>query len=152
MWNISIFNNKAPPLSLQRVEWSPFRYCHYFYYHSQCLKTKIEFVFGGVVLADSGQVFPFTKMKALFISRKVWVEPIRNYHCFNYHRECLWTKIMFVWGCGASRQWRSISISKSKGFLYFFKGLSGAHLDITIVLSITANVWEENKVCVGVWC
>ena len=47
------FNNKAPPLSLQRVDWSLFRYCHYFYYHSQCLKTIIEFVFGGVVLADN---------------------------------------------------------------------------------------------------
>ena len=56
---------------------------------------------------------------------------------------------MFVWGCGASRQCRSISISKSKGLLYYFKGLSGAHLDITIVLTITVNVWEQNKVCVG---
>ena len=34
-----------------------------FYYHSQCLKTKIEFVFGGVVLADSPKVCPFPKMK-----------------------------------------------------------------------------------------
>jgi len=42
-----------------------------FYYHSQCLKTKIEFVFGGVVLADSWQVFPFPKMKAPCISTKV---------------------------------------------------------------------------------
>ena len=42
-----------------------------FYYHSQCLKTKIEFVFGGVVLADSWQVFPFPKMKPPCISTKV---------------------------------------------------------------------------------
>ena len=34
-----------------------------FYYQSQCLKIKIEFVFGGVVLADSPKVFPFPKMK-----------------------------------------------------------------------------------------
>ena len=34
-----------------------------FYYHSQWLKTKIEFVFGGVVLADSPKVCPFPKMK-----------------------------------------------------------------------------------------
>ena len=63
-----------------------------FYYHSQCLKTKIEFVFGGVVLADSPKVFPFLKIKPLF---------------------------------------------------YYFKGLTGAHLDITIVFTITVNVCEQ---------
>ena len=34
-----------------------------FYYYSQCLKTKIEFVFGGVVLAESPKLCPFSKMK-----------------------------------------------------------------------------------------
>ena len=37
---------KSPPLLLQRVEWSPFRHSHCFYYHSQCLRTKIKFVCG----------------------------------------------------------------------------------------------------------
>ena len=60
-----------------------------FYYHSQCLKTKIEFVFGGVVLADSPKVFPLPKMKPL---------PV------------------------------------------LLKELSCVHLEITIVLTITANV------------
>ena len=86
---MSISKNKAPPLLLQRVDWGPFRYCHYFYYHSQCLKTKIEFVFGGVVLADSPKVFPLPKMKPL---------PV------------------------------------------LLKELSCVHLEITIVLTITANV------------
>ena len=36
-----------------------------FYYHIQCLKTKIEFVFGGVVLADSPKVYPYPKMRPL---------------------------------------------------------------------------------------
>ena len=60
-----------------------------FYYQSQCLKTKIEFVFGGVVLADSPKVFPLPKMKPL---------PV------------------------------------------LLKELSCVHLEITIVLTITANV------------
>merc|ERR1711942_274631 len=80
---------KSPPLLLQRVKWSPFRHYHCFYYHSQCLRTKIKFVCGGVVLADSPKVFPFLKIKPP---------------------------------------------------LYYYKGLSGAHLDITIVFTITANV------------
>ena len=41
-----------------------------FYYDSQCLKTKIEFVFGGVVLGDSPKVCPFPKMKPSCISTK----------------------------------------------------------------------------------
>ena len=57
---------------------------------------------------------------------------------------------MFVWGCGAGRQCRSISISKNKGLVYYLKGVSGGHLDIKIVLTMKANSWEENKVCVGV--
>ena len=71
------------------VDWSPFRHYHYLYCHIQCLKRKIEFVFGGVVLAGSPKVFPFLKLKPL---------------------------------------------------LYYFKVLTGAHLDITIVFTITVNV------------
>ena len=59
------------------------------------LENKIEFVFGGVVLADSPKVFPFLKIKPL---------------------------------------------------LYYFKGLTGAHLDITIVFTITANVSDQKNV------
>ena len=42
--------------------------------------------------------------------------------------------------CGASRQSESISIYKNKAPLYYYRGLSGAHLDITSVISITGNV------------
>ena len=35
------------------------------------------------------------------------------------------------------------SFLKIKPPLYYYKGLSGAHLDITIVFTITANVWEQ---------
>ena len=45
-----------------------------------------------------------------------------------------------VWECGASRQSESISIYKNKAPLYYYRGLSGAHLDITSVFTITANV------------
>ena len=72
-----------------------------------------------------------------------------HYSCFYYHSQCLRTKIKFVWGCGGSRQSKSISFLKIKPLFYYFKGLTGAHLDITIVLTITVNVWEQNKVCVG---
>ena len=41
-----------------------------FYYHSKCLKTNIEFVFGGVV----------------------------HYYCVYYHIQCLRPKIKFVIG------------------------------------------------------
>ena len=46
----------------------------------------------------------------------------------------------FASGCGASRKAGSISISKNKAPLYYYRGLSGAHLEITIVFTITANV------------
>ena len=46
-----------------------------------------------------------------------------------------------VWGCGASKQFENISISKNKAPpLYCYKGLSGGHLDITILFTMTANV------------
>ena len=77
------------------------------------------------------------------------LNPFRNYHCFNYQRQCLRSKIKFVWGCGASRECGRISISNSKGLLYYFKGLSWAHLDIKIVLTIRANVWEQKKSLCG---
>ena len=90
--SMSISKNEAPPpVLVQRVNWIPFTHYHCFDYHSQCLKTKIKFVCGGVVLADSPKVFPFLKIKPL---------------------------------------------------LYYFKGLTGAHLDINIVFTITANVSE----------
>ena len=54
-----------------------------FYYQSQCLKIKIEFVFGGVVLADSPKVFPFSKNEAPppLLVQRVKLNPFRNYHC-----------------------------------------------------------------------
>ena len=103
---------------------------------------------GGMVLADSPKVFPVLKIKPplpppCLYYKRVKLNPFRNYHCFNYHSQCLRSKIKFVWGCGASRECGRISISNSKGLLYYFKGLSWAHLDIKIVLTIRANVWEQ---------
>ena len=45
-----------------------------------------------------------------------------------------------VWGCGASRQSEIFLFLKIKFLLYYFKGLTGVLLDITIVFTITANV------------
>ena len=114
------------------------------------MKIKIEFVFVGVVLGDSLKVYSYPKRSPRpVLVQRVKLNPFRNYNCFNYHSQCLRSKVKFVWGCGASRGCGRISISNSKGLVYYFKGLSGAHLDIAIVLTITVNVWEENKVCVG---
>ena len=49
-------------------------------------------------------------------------------------------KIKFVWGCGVSRQYERIFISKNKALLYYFKWLTVAHLYITIDFTITDNV------------
>ena len=141
--NLKYFYSKNnSPLLLQRGGWSSFRHYHHFYYHSQCLKTKIEFVFGGVVLADSPKVFPFSKNEAPppVLVQRVKLNPFRNYHCFNYHSQCLRSKIKFVWGCGASREYERIFISKNKALLYYFKWLTVAHLYITIDFTITDNV------------
>ena len=58
--------------------------------------------------------------------------------------------VVSVWGCGGSRQSESISISKNKVFLHYFKGVTGVHLDITIVLLSQSLFENKNKVCVGV--
>ena len=52
-----------------------------FYYHSQCLKTKIEFVFGGVVLADSPKVCHLQKEAPPVLVQRAKLYPFRNYHC-----------------------------------------------------------------------
>ena len=83
------------------------------------LENKIEFVFGGVVLADSPKVLPFPKMKPpspAVLVRRVELNEFRNYHCFNYDSQCLRSKIKVVWGCGASRQYERIFILKIKPF------------------------------------
>ena len=41
---------------------------------------------------------------------------------------------------------------KIKTLLYYFKGLTGADLAITIVLLSQSMFENKNKVCVGVWC
>merc|ERR1712175_23920 len=106
--SISISKNKAPPLLLEMVNWSPFRHYHCFYYHSQCLRTKIKFVWGCGGSRQSKSI-SISKDKAppLLLLRVNW-SPFRHYHCFYYHSQCLRTKIKFVWGCGASRQSESI--------------------------------------------
>ena len=114
MWNISISKNKAPPLLLQRVNWSPFRHYHCFYYHSQCLRTKIKFVWGCGASRQSESISISKKKAFLLLFQRLNWSPFRHYHCFYYHSQCLGRKIKFVWGCGASRQSESISISKNK--------------------------------------
>merc|ERR1711895_168430 len=118
------------------------RHYHCFYYHSQCLRTKIKFVCGGVVLADSPKVFPFLTIKPppLLLQRVKWSQ-FRHYQCFYYYSQCLRSKIKFV--CGGvvlADSPKVFPFLKIKPLLYYFKGLSGAHLDITIVFTITANV------------
>ena len=81
--------------------------------------------------------------------QRVKLNPFRNYHRFNYHSQCLRSKIKFVWGCGASRQYERIFISKNKALLYYLKGLIGAHLDFNIFVTMTVNVWEQKQSLCG---
>ena len=112
--SISISKIKASSLLIEMVNWSPFRHYHCFYYHNQCLRTKIKFVWGCGASRQSESI-SISKNKAfpLLFQRVNW-SPFRHYHCFYYHSQCLGRKIKFVWGCGASRQSESISISKNK--------------------------------------
>ena len=112
--SISISKNKAPPLWLNRVKWSPFIHSHCFYHHSQCLRTKIKFACGCGASRKAGSI-SISKNKAppLWLNRVKW-SPFIHSHCFYYHSQCLRTKIKFACGCGASRQVGSISISKNK--------------------------------------
>ena len=104
-------------------------------------EKKIKFVWGcGVSRQYESISISKNKAPRLLLQMVNW-SPFRHYHCFYYHSQCLRIKIKFVWGCGASKQFENISISKNKGpHLYCYKGLSGAHLDITILFTITVNV------------
>ena len=133
------------------VDWSPFRHYHYFLLSHPMFENKNRICVWGCGASRQSESISISKNEASVpvLVQRVKLNPFRNYHRFNYDSQCLRSKIKFVWRCGASRECGRISISNSKGLLYYFKGLSGAHLDITIVLIITANVWEENKVCFG---
>ena len=106
--------NKCPSHLLQMVNWSSFRQYHCFYYHNQCLRTKIKVVWGCGGGRQSKSI-SISKIKAspLLLQSVNW-SPFRHYHCFYYHRQCLRIKIKFVWGCGGRRQSQSISITKNK--------------------------------------
>ena len=109
------------------VNCSPFRHYHCFYYHSQCLRTKIKFVWGCGGSRQSKSI-SISKNKALplLLQRVNW-RPFRHYHFVYYLRQCLRTKIKFVWGCGASRQSESISISKNKASLLLLQRVRHYH-------------------------
>ena len=111
--SISISKNKAPPLWLNRVKWSPFIHSHCFYHHSQCLRTKIKFACGCGASRKAGSISISKNKAPLWLNRVKW-SPFIHSHCFYHHSQCLRTKIKFVCGCGASRQSKSISISKNK--------------------------------------
>ena len=114
--SISISKNKAPlPLWLNRVKWNPFIHFHCFYHDSQFLRTKIKFACGCGASRQIGSI-PISKNKAPpppWLNRVKW-SPFIHFHCFYHDIQCLRTKIKFACGCGASRQVRSISISKNK--------------------------------------
>ena len=87
-----------------------------------------------MVLAERLEVFPFLKIKPpppLWLNR-VKCSPFIHSHYFYHHSQCLRTKIMFLCGCGASRQFKSISIYKNKAPPLWLIWLSGVHLYIPI--------------------
>ena len=135
--------NKCPSHLLQMVNWSSFRQYHCFYYHNQCLRTKIKVVWGSGGSRQSKSI-SISKINAspLLLQSVNW-SPFRHYHSLYYLSQYLRTKIKFLWGCGASRQYEKIPFLKIKPILYYLKWLTWAHLDITIVFTITANVWEQ---------
>ena len=142
--SISISKNKALPLLLQRVNWRPFRHYHFVYYLRQCLRTKIKFVWGCGASRQSESI-SISKNKAspLLLQRVNW-SPFRHYHCVYYLSQCLRPKIKFVFGgVVVADSWKVFPFLKIKPLLYYFKGLTGAHLDITIVFTITVNVCEQ---------
>ncbi len=91
--NISISKNKGPSLLLQMVNWSPFRHYHCFYYHSQCLRTKIKFVWGCGGSRQSKSISISKNKAPLLLLQRVNWSPFRYYQCFYYHSQCLRIKI-----------------------------------------------------------
>ena len=134
------------------VNCSPFRHCHCFYYHSQCLRRKIKFVWGccGSSISSWKNKAPPSPPLSLLQQRVKW-SPFIHYHCFYYHSQCLRSKIKFV--CGGvvlADSPKVFPFLKRKHFFYYFKGLTGVHLDITIV-SLSQSLFDnKNKVCLGV--
>ena len=90
--SISISKSKALPLLFQRVKWSPFRHYHFVYYLSQCLRTKIKFVWGCGASRQSESISIFkNKASPLSVQRVNW-RPFRHYHFVYYLRQCLRTE------------------------------------------------------------
>ncbi len=87
------------------------------------------------MLANSLKIFPFLKKNhsPVLLQRVKW-SPFRHYHCFYYHSQCFRPKIKFV--CGGvvlADSQKLFSFLKIKLLLYYFKRLTGGHLEITII-------------------
>ena len=99
---------------------NPFRNYHCFNYDSQCLRSKIKFVWGCGASRQYERIF-ILKIKPFSIIQMVNCSPFRHCHWFYYLSQCLRRRIKFVWGSGASRQSESISIFKKKAFPLLFQ-------------------------------
>ena len=141
---ICISKNKCPSHLLQMVNWSSFRQYHCFYYHNQCLRTKIKVVWGCGGSRQSKSISISKNKAPLLLLQRVKWSPFRHYHYVYYLSQCLRPKIKFVFGGVVVADSRKVfPFLKIKPLLYYFKGLTGAHLDITIVFTITVNVCEQ---------
>ena len=138
--SISISKNKAPPLLLQMVNWSPFRHYHCVYYLRECLRPKMQLVFGGVVVADSPKVFPFLKIKYFFYYFKGVTGVHLDITIVLLSQSLFENKNKLVWGCSASRQSERISISKKKSFPVLFQRVNWSPFRHYHCFTITANV------------
>ena len=119
--SVFISKNKAPPVLVQRVGWSSFRHYHYFLLSQPMFENKNRICVWGCGASRQSESISISKNEALpVLVQRVKLWSFRNYHCFNYYRQYLKTKIKFVRGCGARRQCGSISIFKSKGWFMWF--------------------------------
>jgi len=94
--SISISKNKPPPLLIQRVNWSTFIHSHCFYYHSQCLRTKIKFACGCGASRQVGSIL-FLKIMALSVYYYIWLSEAHIYiSIVYYHSQSLSVGVVVV--------------------------------------------------------
>ena len=142
--SISISKIKAPPLWLIWIN-GVHLYIPIFYYHSQCLRTKIKFVCGCGASRQSESI-SISKNKA----PPLWLIWLSGVHL--YIPIFLLSQAKFAYGWGASRKAGSISISKNKAPPLWLNRVSAAHLYIPINLPSQPTFENKNKVCLWVWC